>query len=58
MTAASAENPPILLSLVVQSAGRRDFTSAADVARGIGLALDLPPDGRYRVYNVATGIGT
>lgn len=44
--------------LFVQSAGRRDFSSADDVARGIGLALDLPVDGTYRVYNVATGVGT
>jgi nucleoside-diphosphate-sugar epimerase len=44
--------------LVVQSAGRRDFSSARDVARGIGLALDLPPDRTHRVYNVATGVGT
>jgi nucleoside-diphosphate-sugar epimerase len=44
--------------LLVQSAGRRDFTSAGDVARGIGLALDRPPDGSHRVYNVATGVGT
>ncbi|MDQ6675035.1 MAG: NAD(P)-dependent oxidoreductase [Chloroflexota bacterium] len=44
--------------LVVQSAGRRDFSSARDVARGIQLALDLPADGKPRVYNVATGVGT
>src|SRR5207302_7212918 len=44
--------------LIVQSAGRRDFTSAEDVARGISMALDLPADGRHRVYNVATGVGT
>jgi UDP-glucose 4-epimerase len=44
--------------LVVQSAGMRDFTDARDVARGIGLAVDLPPDGRHRTYNVATGVGT
>jgi nucleoside-diphosphate-sugar epimerase len=44
--------------LRIQSAGRRDFSSAHDVARGIGLALDLPPDGAHRVYNVATGVGT
>ena len=44
--------------LLVQSAGRRDFSSAGDVARGIGLALDLPPDSSHRVYNVATGVGT
>jgi nucleoside-diphosphate-sugar epimerase len=44
--------------LRVQSAGRRDFTSAQDVARGIGLCLDLPADRTHRVYNVATGVGT
>jgi len=31
---------------------------ARDVAHGIGLAADLPPDGAHRVYNVATGVGT
>jgi UDP-glucose 4-epimerase len=44
--------------LLVQSAGRRDFTTAQDVARGIGLALDAPADGKHRVYNIATGTGT
>jgi nucleoside-diphosphate-sugar epimerase len=44
--------------LVVQSAGRRDFSSARDIARGIGLAAELPPDGKHRVYNIATGVGT
>jgi nucleoside-diphosphate-sugar epimerase len=44
--------------LRVQSAGRRDFSSAVDVACGIALALDLPPDGLSRVFNVATGLGT
>jgi nucleoside-diphosphate-sugar epimerase len=44
--------------LIVQSAGRRDFSSAADVARGIRATLDLPADGRHRVYNIATGVGT
>jgi UDP-glucose 4-epimerase len=44
--------------LIVQSAGRRDFSSAVDVARGIAQALDLVPDGRHRVYNLATGVGT
>lgn len=44
--------------LVVQSAGRRDFSSAHDVARGINLALELPADGRHRVYNIATAVGT
>ncbi|HLZ25735.1 MAG TPA: NAD-dependent epimerase/dehydratase family protein [Chloroflexota bacterium] len=44
--------------LRVQSAGRRDFSSVHDVARGIALCLDLPADGTHRVYNVATGVGT
>jgi UDP-glucose 4-epimerase len=44
--------------LVVQSAGRRDFTDARDVARGIAHALDLPSDGVHRTYNVATGVGS
>lgn len=43
--------------LVVQSAGRRDFTHAADVAQGILAALAAPADGRHRVYNIATGQG-
>jgi nucleoside-diphosphate-sugar epimerase len=44
--------------LVVQSAGRRDFTDVRDVARAIALAVDAPDDGSHRVYNVATGRGT
>jgi nucleoside-diphosphate-sugar epimerase len=44
--------------LVVQSAGRRDFTDAQDVARGILLAIKAPADGTHRVYNIATGVGT
>jgi UDP-glucose 4-epimerase len=44
--------------LVVQSAGRRDLSSARDVARGIELALNTPADASFRVYNVATGVGT
>ena len=44
--------------LIVQSAGRRDFTDARDVAEAIALAVDRPPDGRYGVYNIATGQGT
>jgi UDP-glucose 4-epimerase len=44
--------------LIVQSAGRRDFTDARDVARGIASALDLPADGSHRIYNIATGTGT
>src|SRR5262249_40179984 len=46
--------------LVVQSAGRRDFTDARDVARGILSAIE---DARtrptsHRVYHIATGLGT
>jgi UDP-glucose 4-epimerase len=45
--------------LVVQSAGRRDFTDARDVARGILCAIDDgAARGGYRTYNVATGVGT
>jgi nucleoside-diphosphate-sugar epimerase len=44
--------------LVVQSAGRRDFSSARDVAQGIGLAAEMTADGKPRVYNIATGVGT
>jgi UDP-glucose 4-epimerase len=44
--------------LVIQSAGLRDFSEVSDVARGIGLALDSPPDGAHRVFNLATGRGT
>jgi UDP-glucose 4-epimerase len=44
--------------LTIQSAGKRDFTAARDVARGIALAVDQPADGRHRTYNVATGVGT
>lgn len=45
--------------LIVQSAGRRDFTDARDVARGILQAIDdAQVRGRFRVYNVATGTGT
>ena len=50
---ASLEGAP----LVVQSAGRRDFTDARDVARGILLALERPPAGP-QVYNIGTGLGT
>jgi nucleoside-diphosphate-sugar epimerase len=51
---AALANQPLL----IQSAGQRDFSDVSDVARGIGLALDLAPDGMHRVFNVATGIGT
>ena len=44
--------------LLVQSGGRRDFTSVVDVADGIKRALDLPADGTHRTYNIATGVGT
>lgn len=43
--------------LVVRSGGRRDFTDAKDVARGILCALQRPPTGP-RLCNVATGVGT
>jgi UDP-glucose 4-epimerase len=45
--------------LVIQSAGRRDFTDARDVARGIACALnDATARGGFATYNVATGVGT
>ena len=46
--------------LLVQSAGRRDFTDARDVARGILCAIDDARDKptSHRVYNIATGHGT
>jgi nucleoside-diphosphate-sugar epimerase len=44
--------------LVIQSAGRRDFTDARDAARAIALVIDAPADGTHRVYNIATGTGT
>jgi nucleoside-diphosphate-sugar epimerase len=46
--------------LRVQSAGRRDFTDARDVAHGIALALERPPSGPAptRTLNVATGWAT
>lgn len=44
--------------LIVQSAGRRDFTDARDAAAAIELAIARPPDGRCAIYNVATGQGT
>jgi UDP-glucose 4-epimerase len=45
--------------LIVQSAGRRDFTDARDVARGILLAIDdAKVRSGFRVYNLATGSGT
>jgi UDP-glucose 4-epimerase len=45
--------------LVVQSAGRRDFTDARDAARGILAAVEHAQDtGRHRVFNIATGVGT
>jgi nucleoside-diphosphate-sugar epimerase len=43
--------------LVVQSAGRRDFTDATDVAVALCLAVERAP-ASYRVYNIATGVGT
>ena len=45
--------------LIVQSAGRRDFTDARDVARGIVRAIeDACVRGGFGVFNVATGVGT
>jgi UDP-glucose 4-epimerase len=45
--------------LTIQSAGRRDFTDARDVARGILLALhDGQNRGGFDVYNIATSVGT
>ena len=44
--------------LVVQSAGRRDFTDVRDVARAIATTVEQPNDGTHRVYNIATGVGT
>jgi len=45
--------------LVVESAGRRDFTDARDVARGILGAIEhARREGGYRVFNIATGQGT
>jgi UDP-glucose 4-epimerase len=45
--------------LVVQSHGRRDFTDARDVARGILAAVEhAVSHGGQRTFNVATGAGT
>jgi UDP-glucose 4-epimerase len=44
--------------LVVQSAGKRDFTDARDVARAICRVVERPSAPRHRVYNIATGHGT
>jgi nucleoside-diphosphate-sugar epimerase len=45
--------------LIVQSAGRRDFTDAHDVARGIVSAIEHAQRERgHRVFNIATGVGT
>jgi UDP-glucose 4-epimerase len=44
--------------LVVQSAGRRDFTDVHDAARAILLAVQRSSANGHRVYNVATGVGT
>jgi UDP-glucose 4-epimerase len=46
--------------LVVQSGGKRDFTDARDVARGILRAVEdaQARPGGTRVYNIATGVGT
>jgi UDP-glucose 4-epimerase len=55
-TAAALAGEP----LVVQSAGRRDFTDARDVARGVVETLQDAANkpGSHRVYNIATGTGT
>jgi UDP-glucose 4-epimerase len=46
-------------ALVVQSAGRRDFTDARDAARGILAAVEhAQHEGGHRVFNIATGTGT
>jgi UDP-glucose 4-epimerase len=45
--------------LVVESAGRRDFTDACDAARGILAAIEhAQREGGHRVFNIATGTGT
>ena len=46
--------------LIVQSGGKRDFTDARDVARGIlhAVADGQARPGGTRVYNIATGVGT
>jgi UDP-glucose 4-epimerase len=45
--------------LVVQSAGRRDFTDARDVARGIVRGVeDAVARGGCHTFNIATGVGT
>jgi len=46
--------------LTVHTEQRRDLTWVGDVARGIRLALDVPPSppATPRVYNLATGVGT
>ncbi len=44
--------------LVVQSAGKRDFTDVRDAARAICLAVQRPHPPEHRIYNVATGHGT
>ncbi|HZO27726.1 MAG TPA: NAD-dependent epimerase/dehydratase family protein [Chloroflexota bacterium] len=46
--------------LAVHADQRRDLTWVGDVARGIRLAIELPPGAHApaRVYNLATGAGT
>jgi UDP-glucose 4-epimerase len=46
--------------LVVHAEQERDLTWVGDVARGIRLAVEMPPSGENlgRVYNLATGTGT
>jgi UDP-glucose 4-epimerase len=46
-------------ALEIKSAGRRDFTDARDVARGILSALEHAKlRGGHAVFNIATGVGT
>jgi UDP-glucose 4-epimerase len=44
--------------LVVQSAGKRDFTDALDAARALLRAVEQSDTKGHRVYNIATGVGT
>jgi UDP-glucose 4-epimerase len=44
--------------LIIQSAGRRDFTDARDAASALCVAAECPAGAGLRTYNIATGIGT
>lgn len=44
--------------LLIQSAGKRDFTDARDAARAICLSVERAPGRDHRIYNIATGTGT